>query len=69
MVGRILPVEEADVLQARRLAERYPSLSPRDLIHLAMMIRHRLSHSTTADIGFDRVKEVRRIDPRDWADP
>ena len=32
MQGRILPIEDADVRMAREWSERYPSLSPRDLI-------------------------------------
>lgn len=63
MLGRILPIEDADVHQARELAERYPALSPRDLIHLAVMLRHQIQEIITTDRGFDSVKEVRRIDP------
>jgi len=63
MQGRILSVEDADVQKARALAERYPSLSPRDLIHLAVMLRHRIREIITADTGFDTVPEIRRVDP------
>lgn len=66
MIGRILPVEEADVLHARGLAERYPALSPRDLFHLAVMVRHGLTEIITADTGFDAIAEVQRIDPRSF---
>ncbi len=67
MIGRILPVEGADVHQARQLAERYPNLSPRDLIHLAVMLRYHLPEIITTDMGFDTVDEVRRLDPRDFS--
>lgn len=63
MAGRVLPVEEEDVVRARQLAEQYPRLSPRDLIHLAVMLRHRLPQIITADTHFDGVAEVRRVDP------
>ena len=63
MLGRILPVEDADVQRARVLAEQYPALSPRDLIHLGVMLRHQLQDIMTADLGFDAVKETHRIDP------
>jgi len=63
MLGRILPIEDTDVQQARELAEQYPALSPRDLIHLAVMLRHEIQEIITTDSGFDSVKEVRRIDP------
>jgi predicted nucleic acid-binding protein len=63
MLGHILPVEAADVQQARVLAEQYPTLSPRDLIHLGVMLRRQIQEIVTADTGFDSVKEVSRIDP------
>lgn len=63
MFGRILPIEDADVQKARELAEKYPALSPRDLIHLAVMLRHGINEIVSADKGFDEVKEVHRIDP------
>jgi len=66
MAGRILSVEAADVHQARLLAERYPLLNARDLIHLAVMLRHGLKSLISTDTDFDQVAEVDRIDPQDW---
>jgi predicted nucleic acid-binding protein len=63
MRGHILSVEDFDVQRARVLAEQYPSLSPRDLIHLGVMLHHQIPEIITADTGFDSVKEVHRIDP------
>ena len=68
MRDRILPIEHADVKSARYLAEQYPFLSPRDLIHLAVMMRHGLTAITTADTGFDRIDIVKRIDPSQFPD-
>ena len=68
MLGHILPIDEADVQRARELAEEYPGLSPRDLIHLAVMLRHGLHEIITADRGFDQVREIRRIDPAEFPD-
>lgn len=62
MAGRILAVEEGDVQLARELAEEY-DLSPRDLIHLAVMQNNEIREITTADEDFDRVAGIRRIDP------
>ena len=61
MVGRILAVADPDLLRARSLADRYPALSPRDLIHLGVMLGSQIEQIITADRGFDRVREVRRI--------
>jgi len=63
MSGRILPIEDLDVQEAKRLSEKYPLLAPRDLIHLAVMKRRGIHEIITADSGFDFVSEVRRIDP------
>jgi len=63
MLGHIFPIEDVDVQRARELAEGYPSLSPRDLIHLAVMLRHGVHEIITTDKRFDKVKEVHRIDP------
>ena len=63
MLGQILPVADIDVQRARTLAEQYPALSPRDLIHLGVMLHHQIPEIVTADTGFDAVKEIRRIDP------
>lgn len=64
MAGRVFAVDEQDVRQARALAERHDRLSPRDLIHLAIMLRHGIEEILTADADFDAVPDVRRLDPR-----
>jgi len=63
MLGHIFPVEDMDVQRARELAEKYPALSPRDLIHLAVMLRHSINVIVSADKGFVEVEKVRRMDP------
>lgn len=61
--GRIEPMLEADVLAAADLAGRYPQLSARDLIHVAVMLRAGARHIVSADSGFDVITEVERLDP------
>jgi hypothetical protein len=63
MRGRVLPIADVDVERARQLAERYPHLSPRDLLHLAVMLNHGIPDIVTADTDFDAVPDVRRLDP------
>jgi predicted nucleic acid-binding protein len=67
MLGRILSVEDADVSYARDLAEQYPGLSPRDLIHLSIALRHQIPEIITADRGFDTVGSLHRLDPTAFA--
>lgn len=63
MAGQILPVEDVDVQQARLFADRYSSLQPRDLIHLAIVVRHKVAEIVTTDHDFDNIVEARRVDP------
>ena len=63
MLGRILPVEDADVVQARLWVDSYPSLSPRDLIHLAVMNHHNINRIITSDKGFAAIPDVAWLDP------
>jgi hypothetical protein len=69
MAGRILPIEPADVQRARALAEQYPGLSPRDLIHLAVMQHHAITEIVTADAGFGAVRDIRVIELASFAPP
>jgi len=63
----ILPVTMRDVGLARELVVTCPALSPRDLIHVAVMIHHEVRHILSTDRGFDPVEEVIRIDPVDFS--
>ncbi len=63
MRGRIEAIGVADVEQAALLADEYIGLSARDLLHVAVMARVGAETVITADRGFDRVPQVRRLDP------
>jgi uncharacterized protein len=62
MRGRVLPVADRDLQRARQLAEQYRSLSPRDLLHVAVMLNHGLTEILTADAGFEEVQGLHRLD-------
>ena len=66
MLGNILPIEDMAIQLARELAEQYPAMSPRDLIHLAVMLRQNIQTIISTDTGFDSAKEIRRIDPQNF---
>lgn len=66
MLGNILPIEDMAIQLARELAEQYPAMSPRDLIHLAVMLHQNIQTIITTDTGFDSVKEIQRIDPQNF---
>ena len=63
MFAPTLPVTHAIVRRLPDLAERYPELQARDLVHVATCIHEGITEIVSADRGFDRVAEVRRIDP------
>ncbi len=49
VVDEVFPIEGELVLHARRLADRYPALTARDLIHLAVCRLKRVSELRTFD--------------------
>jgi predicted nucleic acid-binding protein len=64
IIPTTLPVTLADIRRVRQLAERYPALRARDLLHAAVMLENGLSHILSTDRHFDQVSEIERIDPR-----
>jgi uncharacterized protein len=62
----VLPVTHAVMRRVSVLADRYPSLSSRDLVHVATCIIEGIESIITPDLGFDQVTEVRRLDPREF---
>ena len=63
MRERVEPVQAADVEQAARLADEYPELGARDLLHAAVMRRLGVRRLVSADAGFDRLSGLERLDP------
>ncbi|MDY6826603.1 MAG: type II toxin-antitoxin system VapC family toxin [Bacillota bacterium] len=59
----ILPVLPAGIFRARFLAgeKAAAKLSPRDLIHLAVMSNNGIAHVITADKGFEAIPGIRVI--------
>lgn len=63
----VVPVTHAVMRRVPELAERYPDLQARDLVHLATCVHEGISDIVTADRGFDAVHELRRRDPLEFA--
>ena len=59
-VSDVWPVERSDIELARSLADRYPGLEARDLVHLACCIRRRPRDLVTFDRGLAAAWEARR---------
>lgn len=69
MQGHVEAVQAADVQRAAGLADAHHYLGGRDLLHTAVMQRLGVRHIVSADTGFDRLPEVKRLDPaevEDW---
>jgi len=56
----------ADIHLVRKLAERYPGLGARDLVHVSVMLDNGLTRILSTDRHFDQVDEIERIDPHDF---
>jgi predicted nucleic acid-binding protein len=65
MRDRIEPVHGADVDAAAELAGQMADVEARDLLHAAVMARTGSDLIATADRGFERVPNLRRLDPAD----
>jgi len=63
LVPEILPVTMADFIRARSFSFTYPSVSARDLVHVAVMLNHGLTAVVSADRHFDQIAEITRLDP------
>lgn len=71
MEGRIEPLLPSDVGLAAMLADTYPGLDARDLIHLAVMKRMGVTRIITADGDFEDLPGIERLDPLlidEWRD-
>jgi uncharacterized protein len=62
-VSNVLPVLWEDVEMTLRLLHKYAGLKPRDALHAAVMLNHGIHEIYSADADFDRIKEIKRIDP------
>ena len=65
MRDRIEPVHGADVDAAAELAGQMADVEARDLLHAAVMARTGSDLIATADRGFERLPNLRRLDPAD----
>ena len=66
VIPATLPVTLTDIHRVRQLAESYPGLKARDLVHAAVMLENDLTHILSTDRHFDRLVEIERIDPVDF---
>ena len=57
------PVTGETVTTARDILADHPQLQPRDAIHAAVVLNHGLEAIVSADRAFDKITEIKRLDP------
>ncbi|KZS58270.1 type II toxin-antitoxin system VapC family toxin [Mycobacterium ostraviense] len=61
VVDDVLPIGRADVEHAKDTLLRYPALSARDALHVAIMARHHITALMSFDRGFDAYPGITRL--------
>lgn len=65
MQNQVEPIYGNDVEAAAAIADQYPGLSARDLLHVAVMRRLEINTIISADHDYERVDGLTRLDPAD----
>ncbi len=65
MRERVETVQAVDIEQAAVLADGQPELGARDLLHVAVITRLGIRRIVSADVAFQRVPDIERLDPAD----
>jgi predicted nucleic acid-binding protein len=61
LVDEVLPIDRAIAESAKDVVLRYPSLSARDALHVAVMHGHDVTRIMTFDRGFDILPSIERL--------
>ena len=61
VVDHVYPVELRDIERAKTFLQGVSSLSARDAVHAAVMVRYDVSQILSFDAGFDRVAGIERM--------
>ena len=59
----VLSITDSVARRLPDLVERYPMLAVRDLVHVATCLEEGIDTIISPDTGFDRVGEIKRLDP------
>jgi len=63
----VLPVTVAEIKKIAELSQKYPRLTPRDCLHLAVMLNNGITEIISADRHFDDIEGITRLDPKEFA--
>jgi predicted nucleic acid-binding protein len=59
----LLPQTRDELRDACELVSRHHEMTPRDAVHVATMRRHGIDTIVSADVHFDGIPGIRRVDP------
>lgn len=60
----VIPVTAAVLDRARLLMDKHATIMARDALHAAVVLEHNLDAICSFDHDFDRIRAIRRIEPR-----
>ena len=63
-----ITVDTMCIRKGRDMLGKYPHLAARDAVHIGVVLTYQLEGIVSVDKHFDRVKEIRRFDPREIAE-
>lgn len=63
IIPLILPVSRQDMVKARDILQKYPTIEARDATHVAVMLNHDIKTICSYDKHYDQIKEIKRIEP------
>lgn len=59
----VYPVSHEIIKRSKAIMQKRAGLSPRDALHAATMLEHRIATIISYDCDFDILKEIKRIEP------
>jgi len=63
IISEVLNITAEDVFMSRELAEKYPDVSVRDLLHVSVMINNGINILYTLDNAFSVFTEISCVNP------
>jgi len=66
LTNKLYPVTEITIQKFLSLADEYPSITSRDLIHVAVCLENNISTIITYDKEFKTVEQIRSLTPKEF---
>jgi predicted nucleic acid-binding protein len=63
IIPTVLPVTKKDIEIAKDILQAFPTISPRDAIHAAIMRNHSIKEIYSYDQDFNLLPQIKRIEP------